>query len=303
MAVSVFVCGAAGGSSSSLVIPITTPVPRSDPVAGATLILVFIQFSYADGSSVNINSLTDDATPQDDYSSCIFTDGLNNYNIINSPPTGLIVNDLTLSNSLTLALSGVPIMIQAVAIAVTGVGAVSGWGGSPLSPTESWLIDTLRLASAPFGGHTSFFFTMDWGDTGPGDAPQVHEPSSALTDQNWQWTADGVAIYQNGENTQTSDPLGWTWADPSLTDLFQYGVADGVGRYLFSAIAVQDPVVALAQGPSVVGAYGSGASRFFVGGSGHLFSSGAGPVCTPPPPPLTGNPTFDDVVPGYGVVM
>lgn len=291
MAVAFYECGQAAGSTDTLVIPITADIPRSDPIGGATLILIYYQLSYL--SAATITAITDDAPidTDDGYSLCIYADGLNHYGITGQPLVGLLVNPLVNgANSITVSLDSVPDWIQAVAVAVTGAGAT--YPSNPLDPTLAFLPAAIsQTAEAPAGAPTSSSGGVGWTQDTFG-AITFGNPTAA-TDGDWDWDTGDVAFYIVQQIGQTSDPVGWTWADAAIDDFVQWDVDPGIGRYQAFALGTA-PVVPTLPGPSIAGAWTGG--PFTVAGQGLAVVAGPGPVCASPPPTF-GNPTFNKIVP------
>lgn len=296
MALDYFVCGSAGASSvDSLTIPIDVDVPRTDPTLGATVIWILLQVDSAGG---NATAVSDDAPVDDSYSTCLFSDGLNHYSGDTNPLAGLIVNPLVAGiNNITVTLGGTVNRVQAVALAITGVGGT--WPTAPFDtadPTGHWIFGAIaQAAEAPFGSPSHESIAVEWTDTGGGDTPVIHDPSGATTDRNWDWVSGEVAFYFQNDNSQSSDPIDWTWSDGSIDDFDQYDVDDGTGHWMIFALGVQDPVTPGAQGPSVDGAYGSAGSKFLTSGNALALSSGSGPP--PCSTPSGAAPAFNRVIP------
>lgn len=286
-----FVCGEAGAASTdTLVIPITVDVPRTDPdsTGGATIILIFYQLSYL--SAANITDISDDVGVQDDFSLCVFEDGLNHYGFLTEPAIGLVVNDLVgATNSITIGLDSVADYIQATAVAITGIGpGASDWPGLPFDPAMTWIAGVIsQFAEAPVGAPTSTSQGLGWTQTG---SPTVTfgNPTGA-TDEDWDWQTGDLAFYWIQQNSSTSDQGGWTW-DGAISDFNQWDVDSGIGRFMSFAIGEAAVVPTLA-GPSVAGVFGDGS--FDAAGSALALIGGAGPVCDTPPP-TGGNPVFNN---------
>lgn len=286
------VVGVANGAGSSLVIPITADVPRSSPSGGGTILLIYYQFEFSDTASVA--SVTDDAPVDDAYSLCIFEDGLNHY-VPLGQIFGLVVNPLVGGvNNITLTLSGAATQIAAVVVAITGVAGT--WPlPTPFDPGLAWLPSAiLATAEAPLGGGGGLFQGVDAKFTGVGEAVVITEPPGSSGDSDWDWIEGSTGFYFIADNTSASDQLGWTWADGAITDVQQYDIDPGTGRFMSGALGVQNVITAFAAGPSVNGAWGNAGSKFFAGVNGFAFTGGPGPNCLIPPPPGTGIPIFNN---------
>lgn len=291
MTLATFVCGGpVGGNTSSLVIPITADVPRSDAALGATIVLIFLSWN----GPANLLSVTDDATPEDGYSFCLFEDGLNHYATDSTVLPGLIANDLTNGvHNITITLDGVAPWITAAAIAVTGVNLPAS-GPAPLftPPLTGFLTSLAQQAEAPVGGGGSVAlgigYTID-----AADVISFIGPITA-TDTDWDWVNGELAFYFL-RGTATSDHLGWTWSDAAITDLLQWDVPEGGSGFFAQAAIGLQSVTPGAAGPSVNGIWGDG-STGPLSGNGFALISGPGPgPCSTPP--VFGNPCFNRVVP------
>lgn len=283
-------------SSDTIVIPIDVDVAASDPTLGATILLAVFQLPST--SFAAIASATDDAPANTGpYNGCLFDDGLNHYTIsAGNTPLGLILNPLIGgTNSLTLTFNTSADFIACNVYAITGVNL-------PIAGTQSdppdWLISppptaVLQQAEAPVGGGSGLSSgpsaTWDSGGT-----IHLHSPAGS-SDENWDWVTGELALYIVSDNTATGDEAGWTWDDGSISDFDQYDYDGGDGHFYSQAVGTK-AVTPGAAGPSLDGSWGSG-DNFFTGVFGYAFLSGPGPeICIPPPPP-SGIPTFNVLVP------
>lgn len=291
-----YVCGAASAASTdTLVIPIGADVARTDPAAtgGATFVFVFYQLDNA--STSTIQSVTDDAPVDDAFSLCLFADGLNHYDQNSGPVAGLIVNPLVNGvNNITLSFDTPTALIQAVAIAVTGIGsgAFGGWPSSPLDPSLTWWPGILSQAEAPVGAPTTVSAGLQWTYATPTNAVVMIAPTGAVTDSNWDWETGELAFYFVSQSAKSSDPGGWTWADGAITPLANWHSNTGLGggqAYMWEAVGYGLVVPTLA-GPSMAGALDDASSLFGSGGTGFAITGGDGPICDTPPPPGSGSP-------------
>lgn len=292
-----YVCGAASGSGDTLVIPISVDVARTDPTDGATFVFVYYQFDADAGPT--ILDVSDDAPVdmEDGYSLCLFEDGLNHYDKDSGPVAGLIVNPLVNGvNSITLTFDSPSTLLQAVAIAVTGIGA--SWPSKPFDPAMTWWPMIFPgQAEAPVGAPTTASSGPQW-TYDAGNNVVMISPTGAVTDSNWDWTAGEVALYGVGQGAKSSDPGDWTWADGSLVPLANWHPATGLGggaAYIWEAIAY-GLILPTFPGPSVAGSLADASSLFAGGGNGFPLSGGLGPdPCAPAP--TFGNPCFNKIVP------
>lgn len=289
-----YVCGAASAAgASSIVIPISVDVARTDPVLGASFVFIFLQLDNA--SVANPVSVSDDAPVDDAYSLCLFTDGLNHYDPNSGPMAGMIVNPLVNGvNNITVTFDAASALIQAVAIAVTGIGAPGGWPGPTFDPSLTWWPTAIFAGPArqPVGVPVSANPGVQWGYATPTNAVVMTAPTGAV-DGNWDWATGEIALYWVDRNTASSDPGGFTWSDGSIVSLADWHPATGLGggqAYMWENVGYGFVTPTLA-GPSLAGALGDASTLFGAGGTGFSLLSGAGPVCTTPP--VFGNPCFN----------
>lgn len=281
-----FVAGQATVSGSdTLVIPITADIPRSDPSGGGTVILVFVH--VPSDYTGNYVGTTDDASEDPFYGTCIFADGLNHYVLgggLSGPVFGLVMNEMANGeNNITVQLDTAADFIVGTVFVFTAV-RVNAVNSQDESLT--WLLSTTdpgafqaseKLGGGVLAGSVGWLWPL-------GGTLHIVSPSGANTDENWEWLAGVLAFYIVSDNTETSDEIGWTWADGSIVDYYQYDILGSDGKYYSFALGLQTPPPTLAAGPSLDGAWGSGANLLFTGGFGYSMVSGPGPSCTTPPP-------------------
>lgn len=284
MALSAQVVGIASGNTDTFAIPVGVPVPRITPTVFSAMLFF--------GSAVlaGFSSISDDAAPQDDYSFCLFTDGLNNYNAPGATPNiGGIANDLTTANTIVGSIPGNTSWQQVIAVNVTGIGGFGGSGVAPLLPANMGGGGGLQLAEQPIGGGGSFAPGVTWvlAGSGGGFPPNLFSPTGA-TDENWDWVNGELAFYPIFAND--TSPLGaWSWADGSITDWVQI-TDDTDGSNFFCTALGMATVTPGAAGPSLAGSWAGGQNKG-QGEHGAAYLSGAGPgECNPAPP--TGDPAF-----------
>lgn len=284
-----FVAGGAvgGGSIDTLVIPIDVDVPRTDPTLGATIMLIFIQ-TVPGGSTVA--SVTDDAPVDDAYSLCLFEDGLNHYDATTRfgfVQFGLIVNPLIGgTNSITINMAGTTTYVEAVAVAVTGVGA--DWPSLPLDPAADWIATTVAgyETEQPVGGAVASATGVSWEYLT--SVFSIIAPAGAA-DENWDWI-DGVVAFYALEAGNDTDLGPWAWGDGSIDDFFQWDINAGIGFLSFAlGVATVTPGAA---GPSLEGTFTD--PPVDLTGQGFALKNGPGPNCSTPPPPTSGTPIFNN---------
>lgn len=279
------VIGSASGSGDTLLIPLLTSVPRTSPSVFSAIIFF--------GSGVinpGLASVFDDAPPQDDYSFCLFEDGLNNYQAPGPTPNiGGIANDLTTENTITCSVpGGTTGWSQIIAVNVLGIGGFGGTGFSPLLPAGMAVgLEGLQEAERPVGGGGSSAPGVTW-VYGGGFPPNLFDPSGA-TDTNWDWINGEIAFYPIF--AQDPAPLGvWSWADGSITDWFQITDDFDGANYNSTALGMA-AVIPGAAGPTLTGSWTGGQNKGS-GEHGAAFLSGDGPgECTAPP--VFGGPVFN----------
>lgn len=290
-----YICGSASASAaSSLVIPISATVARTDPAGGASFVFVFYQLDNASTSS--LLSVTDDAPVDmdDGYSLCLFADGLNHYDEASGPVAGMIVNPLLFGvNNITLTFDTPTAAIQAAAVAVTGIGAPGGWPGPIFDPGMTWWPSAIFAGPAqqPVGAPVSTNPAVQWGYDISNNVVMA-EPAGAA-DEDWDWATGELAFYWVQRNTAFSDPGGFAWADASIIDLTQWSIATGLGggqAFMWEEIGFGAVTPTLA-GPSLAGSLADASTLFGSGGTGFALLSGLGPICTTPP--LLGVPVFN----------
>lgn len=311
-------------AADTIVIPLGANVPRSDPTDGATLILVSVL--CADNViDPEVTGVTDDGDPDGDfYGACIFSDGLNHYSQFNLIPEnlftggyeyvpsvgwfGLILNDLTTANSLTIQLNGTVAWAFAFARAYTGVlldtsGVPSG-GGFPTSNAD-WLFD------GSFGsevvGPVGFAVDDDagasggivsWGYGGSGGSLRYTNPGGVggCTDGNWTWQLGALAIYAMFVLSNTGSGAR-TWDDTDIAAVDEFDdINAGLGAFtvLQTIVVAEQAITAPQTGISVAGSWATGLDNHasVTIGAGTILQAGVGPTCPAAPP--TGNPVFNN---------
>lgn len=282
MAVSAYPCGYAAGSSvSSLVVPITADVPRTDPTLGASLIVVI----GATEIGGHINAISDDAAATDDYSFCLFDDGLNHYGVNQNPGVGLLANGLANGvNNITFGFDTTLGFAQIALIALTGISLPTSNPAPLFDPTMPTLFCThfFQHAEFPIGGGSSFGIGVAWSYDSSGIPQWVPGSPAGATDAGWDWITGDVALYYIPGANDTA-PLGpWTWTDGSITDLFQAEDTDGSGNYSDIVIGLKT-ITPGSAGPSLAGGWAGGQNPNLTAGYGVGFIGGGGPSCTTPP--------------------
>lgn len=271
------------GGSSTVVIPITSDVPRSSPTSG-TVIFIFYQMMGGTGDSVT--DAVDDTTAQDSYSTCIFEDGLNHYRSDIFPAMGLLVNDLAAGvNNITLTLNGTPNTGHFSAIAITGI-QIGGAG--PLDPTLPGIVGLLQPAEQPVGGGGSTSTGGGW-NYNPFGAVSFTAPLGAA-DTDWDFFSGALAFFwvSAGNN---ADLAGWTWDDATIVPFVDWSLSDS-GQFIIFFMGVVDPMTPGTAMPTVTGSPGAGYPWQSGGGLAIALAPGVGPTCETPPP-AGGTPVFD----------
>lgn len=287
MAVTATVVGYASGNTDTFVIPITTNVPRTTPTVLSLVCL------YGSTVIFGPDSVSDDALPQDDYSFCLFANGLNNYNRFNYPNSGGIANELLAgTNSITVVMPSVQTWGQIVAINFVGAGPTGGSGVSPLLPADmaGFFPNAQTDFPAGSGMDASFGVSWDYFPDNPGDSnPRILQPLLA-TDGGWGWINGDLAVYPLCGAVDSGPIGGWTWSDGSITDFFQ--VVDEFDGSDYHSMAIGTGPCS-SPGPSLAGVWGT-SDHGHGSGEGGGFRAGSGPGVCNPTPPTVSTPSFDN---------
>lgn len=307
MAVASFECGSGSvAAGNSITIPISADVPRSDPVGGATLIIITV----TNGNDPSTTA-TDDAPEDAFYAEHIFSDGLNHY--VTTPPgtigsdggpltgiTGLILNPLVNGvNSITVTWGGLPRDATAVARAYTGVNVdTSGVNFPGVGTDASWMFTSSFAPNYPIGiaddgSGSAVNVTFDW--SGTGGPLEFIPPPSSIDPSNWFWGAGDLSIYYISAQNDLVTPTGpWTWVDLGIVsqsefdDLVQNG---GLLSFVIGEKPVTSPTA-----PGVENPDGSWATANYSAtqGKGSILRAGPGPTWPAEPPPGGGVPIFNN---------
>jgi len=258
-------------SSSTITVPLTADIPASTPTGGGTIVIPFV-LADNDFSIIPI-AASDDAEATGVYGDCIFDDGLNHY-ADGFPPIGLILNDLTTSNSVTLDMGAVASYLTCGIYAVTGID-LSAIAGSESTPPDWLYAVAWQLAEAPHGAPTANNESVRGIGTGA-----IVDPlgGGTLGSPDWDWYGGNAALYFVSDNLSSEDTEGWGWDDGSITDFDQFSSTDG-SHYYSVAVGLQNPMTAGALGPVLSGAWGDSSSQTFTVWRGFAFAAGLGPTC------------------------
>lgn len=287
-------CGqVVGGGGTSFTFQPAVDAPATDPTnpsAGATVVMICVQ--YVDESEGNESDvgISDDASG--DICSAPATNvysgggGLASFGgfcafhtyfaLIEAPLVAGVTN-------ITVAFSEVATFVAVTGRVYTGlrydqVGLPAVLGGNGTASLAGGGDDTNELS---------------WSYAGGGGSPFVIAPPAAST-TNWQWTTGELACYLVGQAFNSPDGA-WTWANPDIITVYEYD--DIVTPVGYTSIVYAETV--LGSVPDV----GEDLSGSFAGGllsnqgGGYSLISGLGPTCAPIPPPPTGVPALNGVIP------
>lgn len=304
--------GVADGTNI-LTIPVTTSVPRSDPAAGASIVLV-----YLFAADAFCTAAADDAPTDSFYSTHLYTDGLNpwgpNPTAFHGIPwiKGLILNPLVGGvNTITLTLNTPSTFDFAYAFAYTGAQVNNQpfpVAQVPDQSTDVWF-EGLSVTSpgyGPFGkitsdpdtGFPNWFWDWSWFAESP-ESLSIGDPLT--TYPNWLITQGSIALISTlgGRDSGTPPgdfiPVDGTWNQIENNTDF----SDGTGHTL-SANFFEKPLSPPEANNDLGGTWTTATSLAWFGNSGQGFAimGGLGPIWLPPipPPPGAGAPVFDAMI-------
>lgn len=286
-------------------IPVGFNIPRSDPSAGATIIIVTLFTDDASISPAQIVAVVDDGETDSFYGTCLIEDGLNSY--VESPVglstatgnlgtagafVGLILNPLDDTNTITITAADAYGYLFAFAHAYTGVNCVtsalieaatsaifmfSGGIGSPPNP----------LGVATCTGSSQ---NLEWTST-PGVV--IGSPScTGPTD--WEWFNGAIAVYWNFFVNSFGSTTGmWTWTDGDIVTQDEWDdVATSIGDDSYSLVYAEQTITP-PQGSIDVSGGWADVGEFGTNGAGAVILPGFGPTC-PVAPPTGGYPVFNN---------
>ena len=285
--------------TDTLVIPLTTTIPRSDPSTGATVIFVTVISDDASASS-SPNAMSDDGVTDPFYGTCLFTDGLNHYAsapvgadysvanlVINQSWVGLVCNPLDASNSITVVMNAPQGYLLGIAVAYTGVNlpyiGTGGFSDLPslisASPSDPWVANN-AFWTFHLDGSVDVYLSAPTGYSGPPD---------------WTWVLGSYAIYNVAWNDISNPTSGaWVWDQAGITTEFEIDdESDGVGAHNWSFVWADQPLAP----PEVVALTGSASPGWWFpqsSGAAWALAGGPGPSCNSTPPPGGGNPVFNN---------
>lgn len=294
--------------STTITVPLTGTVPRSDPLGGASIIVVEVFANL--NNTVHVTGITDDGTEDGFYAEHIFSDGLNHYTqgpgwasgtgdlSTSFAWWGLILNPLDATNSLTITLDAVPDDIVTVMVhAFTGVNvntAGDAWPG--VGTDAAWMFNAgVGQPRTPAGSASDVAEAFGGWDlrweiiTTP---IQLLLPSG-VNYADWEWLTGGLAFYNVW--LESSDGRGgWTWASGDIATLNEFD-AESVGGgegFLYQVYAEQAITAPLA-GQDLSGDFAAdpdGDGLVGLNGFGAILLAGPGPTW---PGLLLGVPVFN----------
>lgn len=297
--VSLGIIGSAAGSGASLTIPVTTNVPRSDPTAGASIIVVTL-ISDDGGIEAGIASIGDDASIDAFYGTCLVADGLNSY--VESPIGvstssanmnvgaawfGLITNPLVGgTNSITVTPTTPQSYLFAFATAYTGVNVdYVGPGG---------FVDASFMFTGGIGAPENPIGEV--GCAGAGDDHLVWSLTPGVTILNpsacsaadWEWKTGELALYWLLRFDPFDTSGGWTWTDTDIVTQDEWDDVVGITNN-YSLVFAEQAIVAPQGGIDLSGTWATAVTG--ASGGGGILIAGPGPTCTTPP--VFGGPVFN----------
>lgn len=230
---------ATGFGVTSLDIPVTVNVPRSDPTLGGSAVLLFVMILDTNGHG-GPGSVGDSAPTDPFYGTCLYTDGLNHYDVLanfagfnssDNPRTGLPFNNngdasgtyagLILNplvggvDTITLTFSATIQAVNAVAVAYTGLNTP---GSSVNASIFSWLVGFISTRAyckvesldTTHTSRTLQWTYNDWGSPPVTGDPILLAPESVAGNPNsvpypdYQWDAADpgtIIVYGLGDTT------------------------------------------------------------------------------------------------------
>lgn len=292
--------------AATIDVPVTVNVPRSDPAAGASVVIV-LPF-MTDGTVVS--SVRDDAATDSFYSTHLYTDGLNPPYVRRSGPgslgwNALILNPLTAgTDTITLQLAGSTTFGGVLALGYTGVQVDNQSNPTyqvPDQPTLNWF-DFLHIPS-PFGlyggnpfsagsGNTRY---LQWGF----DPVAILNPSTASY-PNWSIQAGELGLYfvfsSSFSTTAPGDfsPSDGAWAEAGA--LVDQATPPGSFFPAQTMSVWEKPVSAPELNGDLGGTFASASTDFGAIASGVSLIAGLGPIWADVPPPPVAAPYFNDVM-------
>lgn len=251
-------CGSAvfTPGATTITVPLTKTIPRSDPVGGATILIVEVLANLE--NVVHSTAVVDDGAEDAFYAEHIFTDGLNHYTqgpgwnsssgALSSSFAwwGLILNPLDSSNSLTITLDAIPDGIVSVMVhAFTGVNVNTAGTNWPGAGTDvSWLFsegpEAPRTPAGVAANNTGGDGGWDLRWEIPISAIQFLLPPG-VSYSDWEWLTGSLAFY-NIFFESVSDARGaWTWTSGDIATVNEFDAQDiGGGAFLYQVYGEQD---------------------------------------------------------------
>jgi hypothetical protein len=244
--------GSAVGSGTSLTVPITVTVPRSDPITGASMILISLLYNVTNNP---LPVASDDTVTDPFYGTGLFSTGKNQYPTTNAPAYiasagfraatqrwALILNPLTAgSNNVVITCSASSSYLAASVVGFTGC-RVDNSGIPGPYPLASWVVPAFPgTAYQPWANNTGSLWNAYVGTLSGGsfigNGATGNFPFS-YGGGTWQTFTlhDGELLVMSwlDVNEVDSDPItGWTnWTNGSITQ--QGFVAESAGQNAYS---------------------------------------------------------------------
>ena len=303
-----------GDGSSSITIPITVSVPRSDPSLGASVVLV--QCFDLDTFGNPFLTASDDAPTDSFYGTHLYTDGTNpwqdGFTDIASDPNlfrGLCLNPLTAGiDSITIECSSPRTYSLAIAVAYTGVQVNNQSTPAyqvPDLPAGDWfdkgfILDPVGLVgSNPFSTSNPTAHVYNWFfDNSDGSVVIFGAPGIPTAPGSWTIQEGDISpiFIESGLNT-TTDSGSFTPADTGWTLLQAFDNLPYAGGFDAPSISIEvwEKTLSAPEVNDPVGGTWSTANDYFGGGalSGHPLVAGLGPIWLVVPP-TGGFPVFNN---------
>lgn len=292
--------------TDTVVIPIGTTIPRSDPSGGATIIVITLISDDDALEAAQIVAAVDDGVTDSFYGTCLIESGLNSY--VEGPVglatdtgnlgtfgvfVGLILNPLDGSNSITVTADGTYGYLFAFAHAYTGVNCDTSDFTDAQADASFMFTAGPGSPPYPFGlaSCTGSSPNLRWNST-PGVAI-VSPTCSGPTD--WEWVNGALALYWNFYVNSFGSATGpWTWADSDIVTQDEWDdVSTSIGSDSYSMVFAEQPVVT-PQGSIDVSGNWSTVGEFGTEGAGAVILPGFGPTCPVTPPSGGGPPIFNN---------
>lgn len=243
--------------STTITVPLTQTIPRSDPAGGATILIVEVLANLE--NVVHTVSVADDGVEDPFYAEHIFTDGLNHYTQGPGWNTGsgdlsssfawwgLILNPLDATNSLTITLDAIPDDAVIVMVhAFTGVNVDTSGANWPGTGTDAaWL-----FTAGPEEPRTPSGVAADnVGANGGIDVRWEINSGTTITFllpatvgyPDWEWLTGSLAFYNLWIESTSAGRGAWTWTSGDIDTINEFDAVSlpGISSFLYQVYAEQ----------------------------------------------------------------